>query len=88
MKIFWRGCWSGWLARWTSGRGAWFGDALAPAAFELARLYQALELVLQEGFADTASRAYLVLRAKERGLSPRPASPATALEPTGSAVAI
>ena len=59
--------------------GSLVWDALAPAAFELARLYQALELVLQEGFADTASRAYLVLRAKERGLSPRPASPATAL---------
>ena len=59
--------------------GSLVWDALAPAAFELARLYQALELVLQEGFADTASRAYLVLRAKERGLSPRPAGPATAL---------
>lgn len=59
--------------------GALLWDALAPAAFELARLYAALELVLQEGFADTASRTYLILRARERGLSPRPASPATAL---------
>jgi len=32
--------------------------------------------VLQETFADTASREYLILRAKERGLAPTPAPPA------------
>lgn len=59
--------------------GSLIWDALAPAAAELAKLYQALEAVLQEGFADTASREYLILRARERGMSPRPASPAVAL---------
>lgn len=59
--------------------GSLIWDALAPAAWELARLYAALERVLQEGFADTASRQYLILRARERGLEPRAASPALAL---------
>lgn len=59
--------------------GSLIWDALAPAAAELAKLYAALEQVLQEGFADTASREYLILRASERGMSPRPASPAVAV---------
>lgn len=59
--------------------GSLIWDALAPAAWELAQLYQGLEQVLQEGFADTASRPYLVLRASERGLAPRAASAARAL---------
>ena len=68
--------------------GSLIWDALAPAAWELARLYEALEQVLQEGFADTASRQYLVLRASERGLKPRAAGVARALgriELTGGA---
>lgn len=68
--------------------GSLIWDALAPAAWELARLYEALEQVLQEGFADTASRQYLVLRASERGLKPRAAGAARALgriELTGGA---
>ena len=48
----------------------------APAAVELQNLYIALDNILQETFADTASRDYLILRAKERGLSPIPATPA------------
>lgn len=48
----------------------------APAAVELQNLYIALDNILQETFADTASREYLILRAKERGLSPIPATPA------------
>jgi len=36
----------------------------------------ALDTVLNETFADTATRPYLILRAAERGLSPQPASPA------------
>ena len=56
------------------GSLVWYGDA--PAAVELQNLYIALETVLNETFADTASRPYLILRAAERGLSPQPASPA------------
>lgn len=50
--------------------------AEAPAAVELQNLYIALDNVLKETFADTASREYLILRARERGLSPIPASTA------------
>lgn len=48
----------------------------APAAVELQNLYIALDTILRETFADTASREYLILRAMERGLSPNPATPA------------
>lgn len=50
--------------------------AEAPAAVELQNLYIALDNILQETFADTASRDYLILRARERGLSPLPATAA------------
>lgn len=56
------------------GSLVWLGDA--PAAVELQNLYIALDAVLLETFADTASRPYLILRAAERGLTPQPASPA------------
>lgn len=56
------------------GSLVWLGDA--PAAVELQNLYIALDTVLNETFADTATRPYLILRAAERGLTPQPASPA------------
>ena len=56
------------------GSLVWCGDA--PAAVELQNLYIALDTVLNETFADTATRPYLILRAEERGLKPQPASPA------------
>ncbi len=46
-------------------------DALAPAAVELAIMYMELDTFLDEVFADTASREYLIRRAAERGLTPR-----------------
>lgn len=49
-------------------------DALAPAATELQLIYIELDAVLKELFADTAGRTYLVKRAAERGLAPKPAS--------------
>lgn len=49
-------------------------DALAPAAVELQLMYIEFGIILQETFADTASREYLIRRAKERGLIPYPAS--------------
>lgn len=50
--------------------------AEAPAAVELQNLYIALDTVLTETFADTASREYLKLRARERALEPYPATAA------------
>lgn len=49
-------------------------DALAPAAIELQLMYLELDAVLKETFADTASRTFLLLRAKERGIKPKEAT--------------
>ena len=51
-------------------------DALAPAAVELTLAYLQFDMVLNEAFGDTASRDYLIRRAKERGLTPEPATKA------------
>ena len=52
-------------------------DALAPAAVELQLMYIELDTILQETFADTAQRDYLVRRAIERGIQPFEATYAT-----------
>lgn len=49
-------------------------DALAPAALELQLAYIELDVYLTETFGDTASRDFLIKRAKERGLTPEPAT--------------
>jgi uncharacterized phage protein gp47/JayE len=49
-------------------------DALAPAAVELQLMYIELDIIMNESFADTASREYLIKRAKERGITPEPAT--------------
>lgn len=49
-------------------------NALAPAAVELAIMYMELDGILQETFADTATRDNLVKRASERGIRPYPAT--------------
>lgn len=51
-------------------------DALAPCAMELKLMYNALDDVIDDTFADTASREFLIRRAAERGLSPKAASTA------------
>jgi uncharacterized phage protein gp47/JayE len=51
-------------------------DALAPAAVELTLAYMQFDMILNESFGDTASRDYLIRRAKERGLEPEPATKA------------
>ncbi len=56
--------------------GAVIWDALAPAAKELEDMYFALNAIIQETFADTASRENLIRRASERGLTPEKSSPA------------
>lgn len=49
-------------------------DALAPAAVELQLLYLDLENLIKETFADSASREFLIRRARERGIIPYPSS--------------
>lgn len=49
-------------------------NALAPAAVELQNMYINLDVILNETFADTASREYLIKRAEERGIIPYPAT--------------
>lgn len=56
--------------------GSVIWDALAPCAVELQNVYIALNTVLNETFADTASLYYLAKRAAERGISQKLASQA------------
>ena len=49
-------------------------DALAPCAMELMFAYTELNNILLETFGDTASRDFLIRRAKERGVVPEPAT--------------
>jgi len=49
-------------------------NALAPAAVELINAYIQLDFILNNTFADTASRDYLIQRAAERGLAPYPST--------------
>lgn len=51
-------------------------DAIAPAAVQLREFYINLESIMQETFADTASRECLVLRCAERGIAPYAATAA------------
>lgn len=54
--------------------GSLIYDALASAAAELELAYVMMDYILIQAFADTADRDYLILRAKERGLEPYPAT--------------
>lgn len=56
------------------GALVWYGSA--PAAVEFQNLYISLDDTLNESYPDTASRPNLIRRAKSRGISPYPASPA------------
>lgn len=60
-------------------QGSIIYDALAPICAEIAQIYVDLDIVINEGFADTASRKYLIKRAKERGLEPYGATNSTIL---------
>lgn len=51
-------------------------DAVAPASIEFFLLYVALDYFYRNTFGDTANREWLIRRAKERGLTPKPASSA------------
>lgn len=56
--------------------GSLIQTAVAPTSVELAQMYVALEGAMNEAFADTATREYLIRRAAERGLTPMLATPA------------
>jgi len=51
-------------------------DAIAPTANELQNAYINLDIMIDEAYADTASRYYLIKRAAERGLVPYSATKA------------
>lgn len=51
-------------------------DALAPNSLESAMIYVALDTILNETFADSASREYLIKRCAERGITPQSATKA------------
>lgn len=51
-------------------------DALAPAAVEILHMYIELDRLLDDSFADTASREYLIKRCAERGIKPHPSTKA------------
>lgn len=59
--------------------GSIIWDALAPAAVELRQMYIELDVIMQETFADTASRENLIKRAAERGITPFEASKAVVI---------
>lgn len=52
-------------------------NAMAPTNEEIALIYTLLDAIVENGFADTAERDYLILRCKERGITPYPATQAT-----------
>lgn len=58
-------------------QGSIIYDAIAPACAELAQIYIQLDYILNCAFADTATRRFLLLKAKEIGIEPKSSSPAT-----------
>lgn len=54
--------------------GSVIWDTHSPTAIELQLLYIELDNLIRESYGDTASREFLILRAKERGLSPEKAT--------------
>lgn len=51
-------------------------NAIAPVSAEHANVYILLDGIIQNGYADTAIREYLILRCKERGIIPYDATKA------------
>lgn len=49
-------------------------DTHSPTALELQILYTELNKIISEAYGDTASREFLILRCKERGIIPFPAT--------------
>lgn len=57
-----------------TGEGSVIYNALAPAAIELQNMYISLDVILNESFADTQSRDYLIKRCAERGVGVKSAT--------------
>lgn len=55
--------------------GSVLWSILAPAALEIRNLYVDMDALLDETFADTAGRDFLIRRAAERGIKPVPDTP-------------
>lgn len=49
-------------------------NAIAMSCYEIAQMYVALDCIIEESYANTASREYLKRRAKERGIEPTSAT--------------
>ena len=62
--------------RFDKREGSVIWDTHSPAAIELQILYIELDSVLREAYGDTASREFLILRCRERGIHPREATKA------------
>lgn len=56
--------------------GSIIWDTHSPAAIEFQILYLELDQILKEAYGDTASREFLILRCKERGIHPYPSTKA------------
>ncbi len=57
-----------------TSEGSLLYSAVAPEAWELSETYLAINTIYNSTFADTAPREELILRAKERGMAPKPAT--------------
>lgn len=62
--------------RFDKREGSVIWDTHSPTAIELQILYIELDSVLREAYGDTASREFLILRCRERGIHPREATKA------------
>ena len=54
--------------------GSVIWDTHSPTAIELQILYLELDVILKEAYGDSASREFLILRCKERGIYPHKAT--------------
>ena len=54
--------------------GSVIHDAIAPACYELARLYQDINAKYKNTYAGTADREHLIMRGAEIGIAPNPAT--------------
>lgn len=62
--------------RFDKREGSVIWDTHSPTAIELQILYIELDAILREAYGDTASREFLILRCRERGIHPRGATKA------------
>ena len=60
--------------RFDKREGSVIWDTHSPTAIELQILYLELDTILREAYGDTASREFLILRCRERGISPHKAT--------------